>query len=259
MAIELMLEVIELVANRARLVAQHLLDRGRKAVLVADHRDWGNLPCHRGEPDTKPGLALRHDHDVGLFGRPRRKPHHVLFGCAAQPTALPRAHQSARAHAAWPRGRGGARWIRPGPPAARLLGNCTPPPALPRLPSRYGISASAAALAADLWHYHTELLHCFAILGLLTTSECCHPPENSLTIPCGVLVDSDQWQNMESEPRPRARRTIDFCVAGDSMSAISAWPALATSLLCAAPLPMHDLSESTSPSNSGMSFSPPNI
>src|SRR5262245_41168288 len=82
-----------------------------------------------------------------------------------------------------------------------------------------------------------ELLHCLAILGLRTTSECCHLPENSLTIPCGVLVDSEQWQNTESEPRPRARRTIDFCVAGDSMSAISAWPALATSLSCAAPLP----------------------
>src|SRR6266478_1134929 len=118
-------------------------------------------------------------------------------------------------------------------------------------------SASAAALAADLWHYHTELLYCSAVLVLRT--KCCHLPENSLTIPCGVLVDSAQWQNTESEPRPRARRMIDFCVAGDSMSAISAWPALATSLLCAAPLPTHDLSESTSPSNSGTSFSPPNI
>jgi len=56
-----------------------------------------------------------------------------------------------------------------------------------RFPSRYGISASAAALAADLWHYHAELLHCLAVLGLHTTSECCHLPENSLTIPCGVL------------------------------------------------------------------------
>src|SRR5262249_38860467 len=111
----------------------------------------------------------------------------------------------------------------------------------------------------DLSHYHIELLYCLAVLGLHTTSECCYLPENSLTIPCGVLVDSDQWPNTESEPRPRARRTIDFCVAGDSMSAISACPALATSLLCPALLPMHDLSESTPPSNSGMSFSPPNI
>jgi len=67
-------------------------------------------------------------------------------------------------------------------PTIRLISHFTPSPELHCLPSRYD-----TALAADLWHYHTELLHCLAILELLTTSECCHPPENSLTIPCGVL------------------------------------------------------------------------
>src|SRR5262245_20245718 len=56
-------------------------------------------------------------------------------------------------------------------------------------------SASAAAPAADLSHYHTELLYCLAVLKLRTTSEGCYLPENSLTIPCGVLVDSEQWQS----------------------------------------------------------------
>src|SRR5260370_40877752 len=98
MALELMLEVIELVANRARLVAQHLLDRGRKAVLLTDHRDWGNIPDHRGEHDANPGLAIRRDDDVGLFVRERRKPEHVLHGGDTAPEALQRAHPSARAN-----------------------------------------------------------------------------------------------------------------------------------------------------------------
>src|SRR5262249_27411897 len=98
MAFELMLEIVELVANRARLVTQHLLDGGRKTILVAHHRDRRNIPDHRGEHDAYPGLAIRRDDDVGLFVGERRKPEHVLDGGDAAPEALQRAYQSACAH-----------------------------------------------------------------------------------------------------------------------------------------------------------------
>ena len=95
---KLVLEIVELLADRPRLVAEHGLDVGRQAVLVADHPDRRNIPQHRREHDANPRLAIGIDHDVGVVVVERNEPQHVLHGGDAAPQALQRPDQGAGAH-----------------------------------------------------------------------------------------------------------------------------------------------------------------
>ena len=67
-----MLEIVELLADRPPVGAEHLLDVGRQAVLVAHHRDRRNVPDHRREHDADTRLAIGRDDDVGVFLVERR-------------------------------------------------------------------------------------------------------------------------------------------------------------------------------------------
>jgi hypothetical protein len=98
MAFELVLEIVELLADRPRLVSQHFLHRGRQAVPVADHADRRDVPDHGREHDANPRLAIGGNNDIGLLIGERNKPQHVLHGGDAAPQALQRAHQGARTY-----------------------------------------------------------------------------------------------------------------------------------------------------------------
>src|SRR5258708_19474288 len=75
---------------------------------------------------------------------------------------------SAPVKATYARGLSRDSCISPRTPAIRLISHFTPSPELHRLPSRYGISASAPALTPDLSPSHPDLLHSLSFLALPT-------------------------------------------------------------------------------------------
>ncbi len=98
MPLELMLEIIELLADRQRLVAHHLLHVGRQHVLVAHHADRRDVGHHGRKDDADAGLAISRDDDVGVFIVEGIEPQHVLQRGDAAVERLDRADERARAH-----------------------------------------------------------------------------------------------------------------------------------------------------------------
>ena len=78
MTFELMLEIVELVTDRAPLRTEHLLHVRGHIILVAQHRDRRNVPNHRCEHNTDAGIAVGCDDDVSALVIERNKPQHVL-------------------------------------------------------------------------------------------------------------------------------------------------------------------------------------
>ncbi len=99
MALELVLEVVELLAHGQRLGAEHLLHVGRQAVLVADHGDRRNVPDHGREHDAQPDVAVGVDSTTSVYSSfERREAEHVLHGGDAAAQRFECADQRARAH-----------------------------------------------------------------------------------------------------------------------------------------------------------------
>ena len=98
MPAELVLEIVELVADRTAGGAEHLLHVGRQVVLVPHHRDRRHVPYHGREHHAQPDLAVGVDHDVGVGVVERDQPQHVLHAGDAAADRLQRADQRARPH-----------------------------------------------------------------------------------------------------------------------------------------------------------------
>ena len=96
MPLELGFQIIELLADRSLLVAQHLLHGGRQVFRMAHHRHRRNVPDHRRKDDADAGLAIGGDDDIGLLIAERNEPQHVLHTGDAAAQAFQRADQRAR-------------------------------------------------------------------------------------------------------------------------------------------------------------------